>query len=167
MLCEICHKYSATIHYSQVINGKASEVHMCEKCTKQKGMTMFSLGPSFSIGDLLSGFYKEEMPKSEGETTGKCVVCGTTPSEFKKTGLLGCPECYNTFSKSLTPLIRKIHGNTHYIGKTPSKSKFGEKAIGEISELVKIRKELYKAVEEERYEDAAKIRDKIKLLETK
>jgi protein arginine kinase activator len=163
MLCEICHKNPAVVHYSQIINGEATEMHLCESCAKEKGIFPFSSVPH--IGELLSGFiehieHKEKIEEKIKEE--KCPHCGLTSREFKKTGLLGCSECYTTFKKMLHSLLRRIHGATHHIGKIPV-SKM--KSAGIETKIRKLQKELKKAVEEERYEDAARIRDEIKKLE--
>lgn len=167
MLCEVCSKQEATVHYSETVNGKATEMHMCEKCASNKGIKVFPFDEPFVLGDLLSGLVesKEELSVEEKSVKEKCPLCSMTITEFKKTGLLGCAECYKTFKRSLTPLFRKIHGSTHHIGKFPIK--IGTKSIDRREhELNKLRAELIKTVEEERFEDAAKLRDRIKLLET-
>jgi protein arginine kinase activator len=72
--------------------------------------------PGFSFNDLLSAFYENE----ETEEVA-CEVCGTTLSSFKKTGKLGCAQCYKTFEPSLLPVLKGIHMNERHIGKHPGK----------------------------------------------
>ena len=167
MICGICKKNEATVHYSQLINGNSSEIHMCEECAKEKGMTIFPLDAPFSMGDILTGFVEQKEGMETEEIEGvACSLCGTTYSDFKKTGFLGCPDCYKTFKRGISSLLKRIHGASHHIGKSPVRFK-DKVALKNIQELKVLRTELNKAIEEERYEDAAKLRDKTKELESK
>ena len=94
----------------------------------------------------------------------KCPSCGLTYADFKKIGRLGCGECYNTFRKYLGPLLKRIHGSTQHTGKSPLiAGKPRKKKI----DLQALRIRLARAIEEEAFEEAAKIRDQIKELERK
>lgn len=165
MLCESCGKNEANIHYSQIVNNKGTEFHLCESCAEKKGMV---LSPA-SIGNLIAGLVDTGGTEiDEKEVKETCVKCGITNVEFKRTGFLGCPECYKTFKKTLSTLLRRIHGNNTHIGKIPTKVpiKTGE-IVKDDTEIRKLRIELQKAIETEKFEDAAKLRDKIKELEDK
>ncbi len=187
MTCENCGENDASVHYQQVVNGKMSEMHLCGKCASEKGMVSFSASNQSPFGNLIAGFMDEE---ESGSGTGKGrklklkCKCGWTSENLKKTGYLGCPMCYKTFSKALSPLLRRIHGNNKHIGKKPSKVTFNEHIIidrsfpeevqrepqaqnlpGKLDELLSLKAQLEAAVKEERYEDAAQFRDRIKGIE--
>jgi protein arginine kinase activator len=85
-------------------------------------------------------------------------------SDFKKTGRFGCPECYTAFEPQLVPLLRQIHGSTQHEGKTPKQ--LGPKAVIR-KELMDLKEELSRAIRDERYEEAAEIRDRIRALEAR
>jgi len=92
----------------------------------------------------------------------RCGNCGTYFSEFKKGGLLGCSECYRSFSDELNPVLKRVQGSLKHVGKVPGsrgKSQAGKSDINGLQIM------LQKAVENEEYEEAAKIRDKIKKLQ--
>ena len=97
----------------------------------------------------------------------KCPGCGFSGSDFKKSGLLGCAECYRTFKKVLLPLLRRIHGSTGHLGKIPSKipARHGKSLLMESQKLRVLREKLVKAVREENFEEAAKTRDEIRKIE--
>ena len=71
---------------------------------------------------------------------------------------------------SINPVIKNIQGNTRHIGRGPNNviprennnKEVNNKEINSISRKQKLEDELKKAIKEERYEDAAKIRDEIK-----
>jgi protein arginine kinase activator len=94
----------------------------------------------------------------------KCPACEFVYSEFKKSGRFGCPECYAAFETQLIPLLRQVHGSTQHEGKTPKR--LGPKAVIR-KELMDLKEELSRAILDERYEDAATIRDRIRALETR
>jgi len=166
MLCDVCKKQEATVHFTEIINGKVTKHHLCEKCAKKLGLDWESpFAPShFSLADLLSGFI--DLPTSPEigrklKAPLKCPNCGATYKDFKETGRLGCSECYTTFSAELLPLLQRLHGATQHVGKIPS-TYIMDKTSQKI--LSKLQKELERAVAKEEYEKAAVLRDKIKKL---
>lgn len=77
-------------------------------------------------------------------------------------GRFGCNECYNAFGDTAFRTIKRIHGRKRHIGKMPKRTS------GTLSlkrKLVEMRTKLEEHVIKEEYEDAAKLRDKIRGLE--
>ena len=161
MLCELCKQAQATVHLTEIVNDQMSELHLCETCANQKGAQVES---HFGLADLLSGladFGKTQEP-SEEVSTKACPNCGMTYDDFRKVGRLGCSECYGTFKRSLGSLLKRIHGSPIHIGKSPSRLVKPPKAKLELAEL---KKKLERAIEEEAFEDAARLRDQIRQME--
>jgi len=179
MQCNICKKLKATVHLTEIINDEVTELHLCEGCAKTKDNEMQQ---HFSIADLLSGLV--DIP-TDGSTKKqhislKCQSCGMRYTDFKKMGRFGCPDCYEAFKRTLYPLFKRIHGTSRHIGKEPEKvsakkvsdvvkiykpkKKVSEKKVDEVEELKSL---LEKAIKKEEFEDAAILRDKIKVLEAK
>ncbi len=160
MLCDICKKNDATVHLTQIVDGKMLKVDLCESCSKTKGVQ--ELG-GFSLADLVMGLGAAEEIKTESGGV-RCNACGFTQADFKKTGRLGCSGCWDTFGAGLTSLLKAMHKGDHHVGKVPNKAAhtivIGEK-IQELTER------LERAVREEKYEDAANLRDQIRDLENK
>lgn len=157
MLCDICHKNIATVHLTEIVNDKVAEMHICQACAKTKPEG-FTQQPN--ISDFLGGLVNADKVKKE-EQAPKCPACGFNYNDFKKNGRLGCGQCYVTFRKQLLPLFKKIHGATRHTGKIPLDVKQSVSSEEKIKEL---NKQLERAIQLEEYEDAAKIRDKIKEL---
>ncbi|MDD3570813.1 MAG: UvrB/UvrC motif-containing protein [Lachnospiraceae bacterium] len=162
MLCEKCKKNQATIHMTQVINGDVREIYLCPECA---GTEEYS--NKFSFHNMFQELFN--LASSPTEVFGgynssglKCPLCGQTYEEFKKLGKLGCVSCYSTFSKNLDHTLKSIHGSTEHKGKIPQKS--GGKMLAK-REKENLKRQLAVAIEKEEYEEAAKIRDKIRSME--
>jgi protein arginine kinase activator len=164
MLCQICGKSPATVHFTEIQDNKMSEIHVCERCAEEKGMHASAKQHKFDIADLLAGMV-DGMTTNEEERVGRvqCPRCGLVYSTFKETGRLGCAECYTAFQFQLRPLLRRIHGDTRHKGKRPVKDHAGASRSRQIQRL---HDELQRAVEHEDFERAAGIRDEIRRLES-
>ncbi len=162
MLCDICGKNPASVHLTEIIDDQMTELHLCEACAHQKSSQMEQ---QFGLGDLLAGLAEFEKPSLEKEAVSlKCPNCGLTYMDFKKIGRLGCGECYSVFKRYLGPLLKRIHGSAQHFGKSPLKAaaKVTPKKKPDLQDL---RDKLQKAIEDEAFEEAAKIRDQLRELE--
>ncbi len=168
MLCDECGKRPANVRLTKIVNGVKSESHLCEQCAREKGELELFSEPNFSFPNLLAGLLQHEpgfagAPVAfPGGATSRCRTCGLDFSGFRKTGFLGCPDCYDEFRPRLEPLLRRIHGSTRHTGKVPGRTGAATDTRREIESL---RVELSRLVAKERYEEAAKVRDKIRALE--
>lgn len=163
MLCQNCQKRTANVHFTQVVNNNKKELYLCEQCANEKGKMGFS--NSLNLDDFLSGFIGYNYTPSRENLTVEnivCKKCGMSYEDFQKCGKLGCADCYDLFKDRVAPLLKRIHGSAHHHGKLPRKASEGIKATKEIE---KLKAELNEAVQKEYYEKAAKIRDRIKVLE--
>jgi protein arginine kinase activator len=160
--CDNCNK-PATVHLTEIRNGKKIEKHLCEQCAAQnEGLPVKSHTP---INELLTNFVMAHsgLQKDVGHA---CEVCGMTWAQFRQDGLFGCQADYTTFEKDLTPLLERAHeGANHHIGKVPVRRGGTGVPMKRQLDLTRLRKELNKAVEAEDYERAAKLRDQIKQAE--
>jgi protein arginine kinase activator len=162
MLCDICSKNPATVHLTEIIDNQMNELHLCEECAHKKSQQMEQ---QFGLSDLLAGMAEfSKAPKDEESAAVKCANCGLSYTDFKKVGRLGCGECYATFKRYLTPLLKRIHGASQHLGKSPLKV---TKVLRKKIDLQELRNRLQKAISEEAFEEAAKIRDQIKEWEKK
>ncbi|MGD1019882.1 MAG: UvrB/UvrC motif-containing protein [Verrucomicrobiia bacterium] len=160
MLCDICKKSEATVHLTQIVDGKMLKVDLCESCAKEKGVQEAA---GFSLANLLVELGGGEESRVEAPGV-QCPVCGFTQADFKKTGRLGCSACWETFEPALASLLKAMHKGDHHVGKVPAKAEHTLALNGKMQELAE---QLEKAVREEKYEDAAQIRDQIREMEAK
>lgn len=165
MKCQRCDR-PASFHITDLVDGKAKELHLCEECAQA------FLAPSeeeaTQVMPAMAGLLAQHL--AVGETADQlarldqrvCPVCGISFLEFRKQGRLGCPHDYVYFSEELEPLLMNIHDQTHHIGKVPKRQSSG---ADQRTQLIRLRREMKKAVAKEEYEQASELRDKIREIE--
>jgi protein arginine kinase activator len=157
MLCCACKEKPATVHLTQIVGDKMQKLDLCEECAKTKGVN----DQAFSLGDanVLFGLgASQEIDQSTGTET-KCPRCGFTQADFKKSGRLGCPECYKTFAEGLEGLLKTMHKGTRHAGKVPAALRESREQSDRLKTL---QKKLARAIDDENFEQAASLRDEIK-----
>lgn len=163
MLCDNCGKNEATMHYTEIINGKKKVMHLCSECAKNNN----EFESPFSIHNFLTGLLesKPDGPmKVDYVEPKKCEGCGMTYGKFKQTGKFGCDQCYEAFKDRLDPLFKRIHGHNNHTGKVPKRAGGRIRVRKEIKDL---RDKLEKSIKSEEFERAAELRDKIRDLKSK
>ena len=166
MLCDNCGKREANVRYSENINGRRKELNLCEECSKKLGIGQMDFSMPIDFSSFLGGFM-------DGFETPELIPMINQLKAFE------CDSCYDVFEDRLDPIIRRIQGSNHHVGRIgkivdnkindrveKKEHKVEEnKKNKEQSKMDTLQEELKKAIKEERYEDAAKIRDEIKKLE--
>lgn len=148
---------------------------LCPECAEKEGIakksafkpidaidSFLSKETDDIFGGLFAGMVNQAGAKSVAEPK-VCPMCGMRFSNFLHDGKIGCAECYKTFSQSLYPTIKRIHGNVGHNGKIP------EGKMSEIStkrKITELKDKLQQAISKQEYEMAAKYRDEIKELES-
>lgn len=156
MKCQRCPK-QATLHITDVLaEGQFEEVHLCEDCAKK----YLYEPPSKKSGKALEPLGEDV--DAEGLSAKACEACGMKFVEFRNHGRLGCPHDYEAFREELLPLLESVHGETKHAGKAPRR--LPRAKSGQL-ELAQLRRKLQQSISEEKYEDAAQLRDRIKELE--
>ena len=153
--CNICNK-NASVHLTQIINGKVHKVDLCESCAQNKGVTD---PEGFSLADLIT---KASSVINSDESQLKCPACGMETADFRRTGRLGCANCYDVFEQLVLPVLEDMHAGVFHKGKVP---KIALNRQSSQQQLKKLQSSLANAVAEEAYEDAAKFRDQIKAMQ--
>jgi protein arginine kinase activator len=167
MLCQECNKKPATLHFTKIVNGEKTEFHICESCAREKGELIPGTANGFSIHNLLSGlldFDPTQASIGNKPQQLRCEHCGLTYSQFSKIGRFGCSECYEKFADRLDPLFKRVHGNTVHVGKVPKRT---GGMIRYKRQIEKLKLDMQASIAREEFEQAAKIRDQIRELESK
>jgi len=161
MKCEICHVNEACIELKQITEGSMREAHLCEECAAGKGFKSAAELAGLLIGGGL-------FPLADGESdthdlavdakTPGCPGCHMRAADFRKTSRLGCGQCYETFSAILEPMIASMQKSDIHRGKHPVREDVRH-------ELNRLRTCLEGAIRKEDYEEAAALRDRIRVLE--
>ncbi len=161
MLCQNCHQREANVHVVKNINGQTTQLHLCDQCAqKAQEMTMvFQHGIMPDFLQALFGFSPQPAPQPQEES---CPNCGMTFSQITRAGKLGCSACYEKFEPQLEPLLRRIHGSGQHVGKVPARQ---GAALREKLELNKLKEKLQALIQQEKFEEAVLVRDRIRELE--
>ncbi|MGB2987467.1 MAG: UvrB/UvrC motif-containing protein [Phycisphaerae bacterium] len=160
LLCEHCNTAKATVHITEM-DPEKREHHLCESCAEKEGV-IIKQHPA-TTNEILQQFIKHKTGLGAAGDLA-CPKCGMTFREFHLKGQLGCPNDYEAFRKLLVPLIERAHeGATRHVGKVPVTA---DETVHRQAGLLRLRRELQEAVEQEDYELAARVRDQIQTMES-
>ncbi|MBR0350665.1 MAG: UvrB/UvrC motif-containing protein [Clostridia bacterium] len=192
MKCDNCGKDNANVKYFQNINGEKKEMNLCEECSKKLGIDTninFDIPIDFSsfLGGFFEDFGKEDFPYLLSSTEEKrCEGCNSTFEDILNKGKFGCPTCYETFESQIDNLLNKIHGGNRHIGRLGSVNENKANNVNNTNnannaddandkaetnetfrnpkenKIEKLKAQLKELVSQEKYEEAAKVRDEIK-----
>ena len=166
MMCKRCNK-PATVHIKEINKGKIVALDLCDQCAAAAG---YMPQEHFPLNEILKEFVAAQSQVVEDHGP-HCPDCDMTWQEFKDTGLLGCEKDYDIFQRYVEAVIEKVQrGADRHTGKIPPQQHAQGDHIPDAvqlrrSEINRLRRELAQAVKEESYQQAAKLRDQIKMLE--
>lgn len=157
MVCDICGAERPEINIQQVIGQKKRSIHLCRKCANAEGIIKNNDTLEISLSKLVS-FYLDIENKKKNPV---CPHCGKTLQEIRKTQKIGCEECVIQFGKYVSKAlgIGSSHGaHVQYSGNIPARMKMVKDVLVDLEIL---KKQLKTAINDEDYEKAALIRDRI------
>ena len=162
MLCDSCKERDAVVHLTQIVENAVTQLHLCEKCAAAKGVETTLSVPQHPLGEILQAV-QQQGGGTAGEDAAACGFCGATARDFRASGRLGCPHCYDAMERSLRELLRRLHGSSRHVGirYEPPAAHVLEKA----DSVFDLRDRLRRAVDAEQFELAAELRDRIRVLE--
>lgn len=168
MICDLCGKNEASVHLTEIIDDQTQELHLCQPCAKEKGVEASQEFPAQLFGaalpELLAGLADFGVKLEAGEKAKLvCSQCGMTYDDFRKSGRLGCGNCYKTLERYLAPLLKRIHSLAHHVGKTPAAA--ASQKTGSKAQLTQLKECLRVAVAAENFEEAVRLRDQIRAQE--
>ena len=162
MHCQQCHKNFASVRYAEVVDGQVMDQHLCSECLDKR---KFAVKPGFEFSKPSPFMRKGKEPASRGTALFPMPVCRTCDSDLstiRKSGLVGCADCYDTFRDQLTPVLAELHGATEHRGKVPTL----DDARARVRQDLDAKRSLLKrSLKAEKYEEAALLRDEIKAIE--
>lgn len=158
MKCQKCDKL-ATFHITDLSGDQLLALHLCPDCAKTYLQPEAPEMPGGISKQLKIGQTAEDLAELDDK---QCPVCGITFYEFRQGGRLGCPNDYSCFATELEPLLTNVHGNTKHVGKRPKR---GVHDTQMQTDLIRLRREMKDAVDQEKYELASELRDRIKSIE--
>ncbi len=161
MLCQNCHKNLASTRYAEVVDGKVSDVHLCQDCLAAHEESV-STGFEFSSPSPFVNRKKADLGEVKRESRQMCRACSTSLKNIMDTGEVGCSVCYDTFPAELESFLEGIQVGLNHRGKVP---RLDDARVRVRAELQSKRALLKTALGMENYEEAATLRDEIRALE--
>jgi protein arginine kinase activator len=163
--CEQCGEEPASVHLLRVVDGMVTHTHLCSGCAEgiaeeTEGLALVLAVPSV-LRTLGKGAAAEAamppVPDSERKEQS-CEVCGTTLTDLKESGLVGCVNCYEVFSDYLERLVAGGDEPAPHLGKVPHR---GPETDTLRHEMLRLQRMLRELVACERFEEAAGVRDRL------
>jgi protein arginine kinase activator len=182
--CDDCGVNPANVHLTHVEQGESQTFHLCEDCARKRGVPLpdadvIAKGIAAIMGFAGASHAETQVkvtvkPAGDGDAVAdavaepppadiRCPKCGMLFSQFKSSGWLGCAECYESFDERINRILLQIHGSDGHKGKA-----YGKPAArrGGKRDIARLRRELDDAIKNERFEQAAVIRDTLIGLKT-
>ena len=132
--CRRCTK-PATLHVTEIREGAASIVHLCDTCARE----YLEQNPDDSNSPVTSDL-ASKLDELMGETHSPavCPNCGISFNEFRESGRFGCPQDYSEFMTKASDLAvpsseqrnRGDSFNCETSNETPSKKKITKRRLG-------------------------------------
>ncbi len=158
MKCQLCPN-PATVHLTDIVEGQKRVVHLCQGCAEAQQLVKQQ---ELNLPAILQTLLGQHL----GQQTDRlarlvCPQCGIRYMEFRAQGRLGCPHDYEVFRDGLEPLLKRIHRADRHVGKSPRRQ------VDQVrhAELLDLRKRLQEAVQAEAFEEAARLRDLLRIKE--
>ena len=183
MLCQKCQQRAATVFFSQTVGNQTTQSHLCEPCAQAQsqvygGFNPFNFNPFAAFSDFLNNFMAWDDGAIAEVNSGRtkpsavdpqlqCPHCGYQLSFFRQNGKLGCTKCYESFKAVLDPLVSSIHGNVRHQDDLPPPETTAAQGepFTQKPGIAALRAKINEAIAQEKYEEAARLRDQIKNME--
>ncbi len=167
MLCEDCRENQAEVHLTSIEADEMSTTHLCVGCASRRGLSPDAPEPGPDekppLVDFLAQLGSPGSRTPEPVSSEPCPFCGISAADFRRTGRVGCSQCYVHFEPQLRGLLRRIHGSSQHAGKLYlSEATDISDRLGQISSM---RRRMKRAIETEDFETAAELRDRIHEME--
>ena len=101
MKCDKCGQNSV-YRSTLIVNGVSQTTNLCRDCAVQEGV----FNSSSLFDDMFSTF--ADFLSFDKVADVVCPVCKLSLREFKSSGKLGCPNCYESFREEISKLIKRI-----------------------------------------------------------
>ncbi len=170
MNCQSCGQREATVHLLEWGDGERKSVWLCERCAADHGSSSDGIPSDDNLADKeqssgetasLASFLGQVSAGNKVVDQEPCPVCNYSLAAFRDTNRLGCASCYSHFRECVVPILTRFHRHASHLGKVPARVGGVASRQGEIT---RIRVALEKAIQNEEYEEAARLRDSMREL---
>lgn len=125
--------------------------------------------PEDGLESVGSNAFDDIFGPGRGGMSGRCSKCGTTWDRLKQDGRAGCAQCYSMFRDQLIEVMERLQKGETHVGKQPRARVARKRRLEHLRarrdhRLEMLNRRLSEAIAQERYEEAAKLRDKIRVV---
>ena len=123
------------------------------------------------LGDTsgLHAFFDDKPGERREIVAKRCPKCSITWDRLRQDGRAGCARCYETFAEQLHEVMERVQHAVHHTGKRPRAADKRRRRLEHLRarrdhRLEMLKRRLQEAVDGQRYEEAAKLRDQIRIV---
>ena len=162
MLCQKCHKNLATVRYAEVVEGRVTDQHLCPTCMEAIDAegTGFGLSGPTPLARRVS---PDEEAREALRGQRACPTCGALLRTVLDEGEVGCGGCYVAFGKEIESILEGLHTSLRHKGKTLRQDDARAQIRADLQSKRALIRSMLRA---ENYEEAARLRDEIRALES-
>jgi protein arginine kinase activator len=158
MLCQLCHAQEASVYLIEAVENVRTTLHLCEGCAQKRHLGEVLNKSALALQQLLAALPADRAAAGKRTPWQNCPACGLSFDQFRQKGRLGCEQCYDFFREPLLPLLRQFHQAEEHRGRSgPEPAETPDAA-----ETRDLKEKIRRAVAEENYELAARLRDQLK-----
>ena len=160
---ESCGENQASFRVTAVDGEGRRTSLLCAECGVGRGVPRDELGGGrLDTREIWDEIVQRLAGKEHESQDLACPVSRLTYRAFEERGSLGCPACYGTFQGDITRMLREYHGAEEHRGKMP---RLHGRRIDLRRRMLGVKQRIQIAVSEERFEDAARMRDEMRDLD--
>jgi len=166
-LCDVCQAAPASVFITKIVNNDVTKISLCRSCA-EKQQADLSNADTLSLQELMEGILSFGLSSTvasanedESPDDRECPHCGTTAEELRVHGRLGCENCYEVFADRVSSALEQLQAGEEHRGKVAASAR---ELVEMEKRLGSLREALTAAVREERYEEAARLRDELNAL---
>lgn len=133
MKCEICHKAEAETVFYRESESAREELYVCKVCAAdqekkpEKAVSVKDADGLNSVMNFIFDTAVKAIDKLTADPTRMivkvpgpvCSKCRLSEVQLRKTGRVGCPECYTVFRDVLLRMIQGAQPGNKHTGRKP------------------------------------------------
>lgn len=157
--CSVCGA-PAIVHLQQLEGEIERSVDLCESCARNYGVLSNSSLP-FSIVQSVSATLFNQLSVAQTRSPQRCSDCDCTAVLRTGNDHVGCVQCYEDLKNDLMTMLRGAQKSLKHIGRRPKPLRARVTKKKDIERAGHACVKLKKAIEKERFEEAAILRDQL------
>jgi protein arginine kinase activator len=112
LICQACKLVDASVQFTEVVGEQKRSTWLCNDCAQTRGLFV-AISPAAAQANAPEA--AGGVDAAHAVASRRCA-CGTSLVNIRRSGRVGCAECYETFADVLAPLLRRVHGRTEHGG---------------------------------------------------